>query len=153
MITTRRFRILLTTIAASGLLAAAPLVHTPAEAADTAGPTCAAKLAQQLSSEFTADGLAFSSDPRPGPAIDHAEGRAVDVLILDYTSPHMIDIGNGIENRALELGEAGEYPVSYVAWQQHYREPGGNAIPMEDRGSATQNHLDHLHISLSQPYC
>jgi hypothetical protein len=42
--------------------------------------------------------------------------------------------------------------VSYVIWRQRYW-PVGRAVGawsgMEDRGSPTQNHYDHVHISLN----
>ncbi len=33
----------------------------------------------------------------------------------------------------------------YVLWQQTQWNPDGTSSPMEDRGSPTQNHMDHVH--------
>jgi hypothetical protein len=39
--------------------------------------------------------------------------------------------------------------ISYVIWRQHiWNVRGGGWRPMADRGGLTQNHYDHVHISV-----
>lgn len=83
-----------------------------------------------------------AQDPYP----DHPSGRALDIMIPDALSEEGKKLGTAVrdwlhDNKA-SLG------LNYLIWQQMY-EPGGNpggGNRMEDRGSATQNHLDHLHV-------
>ena len=44
---------------------------------------------------------------------------------------------------------SGEFDVQYVIWRQRYWVPGGSWDPMEDRGSATANHYDHVHVTVN----
>lgn len=121
--------------------------------ADQAGTvTCAEKLALSLSSEFPSvliDAAARPDSPYP----DHSQGRAIDVLIDNYSDQHQIDLGNQIVARLHELSLAGEYPVAYTLFRQSYAEPGQPAVPMEDRGDPVQNHLNHVHASLDEFLC
>ena len=39
--------------------------------------------------------------------------------------------------------------MKYVIWRQRYWEPGGSWEPMEDRGSPTANHMDHVHVTVN----
>ncbi|AEF42137.1 hypothetical protein [Hoyosella subflava] len=75
---------------------------------------------------------------RPGDGGDHGHGRAVDFMISS-------DVGDAIADYA--LAHAGQFGVSYVIWRQRIRYPGGEWQQMEDRGSATENHFDHVHVS------
>ncbi|WP_377272105.1 hypothetical protein [Peterkaempfera sp. SMS 1(5)a] len=46
---------------------------------------------------------------------------------------------------------AGQYGIWYVIYRQHIwssRHPERGWLPMEDRGSITENHYDHVHISV-----
>ena len=38
------------------------------------------------------------------------------------------------------------FGVTYVIWRQRYND-GSGFSPMEDRGSPTANHMDHVHVS------
>jgi hypothetical protein len=79
---------------------------------------------------------------RSGSGGDHGVGRALDIMstgslrdaIADYVRAH-----------------AGEFGVSYVIRAQHIwsvqRSSEGWRL-MEDRGSATANHYDHVHVSV-----
>ena len=48
---------------------------------------------------------------------------------------------------AFVQAHAGELNVKYVIWRQRYWEPGGSWELMEDRGSPTANHMDHVHVT------
>ena len=43
----------------------------------------------------------------------------------------------------------GEFNVKYIIWRQRYWEPGSSWDPMEDRGSPTANHYDHVHVTVN----
>lgn len=64
-------------------------------------------------------------------------------LALDF----MCDRATGDRVNAYLLANAGALGVKYTCWQQAYTEPGKAPEPMEDRGSPTQNHLDHVHAT------
>lgn len=40
---------------------------------------------------------------------------------------------------------AGALGLKYTIWRQTYYPVGGDSEPMADRGSPTQNHMDHVH--------
>lgn len=69
---------------------------------------------------------------------DHPSGHALDFSVNRVT-------GDQIAAYALENHEL--LSVKYVIWRQRIAYPGGGWKPMEDRGSATANHFDHVHIS------
>lgn len=72
---------------------------------------------------------------------EHGEGRAIDIMVYSNNAK-----GDAI--KAFVMSHAGQYDVEYVIWEQHYFEVGGFDKPMEDRGSITQNHYDHVHVTL-----
>ncbi|MBD8079503.1 SH3 domain-containing protein [Cellulosimicrobium arenosum] len=80
---------------------------------------------------------------RPGDSGDHGTGRAVDIMITGET---------GWEIARYLQANAGSLGITYVIYQQQ-RWMAGDAtsswIPMEDRGSTTANHYDHVHVSTS----
>lgn len=91
---------------------------------------------------------------RPTDAIsqDHPEGRAVDIMIPDYASEDGKKLG--AEINAYVWANATRYHVEYSIWRQDlYNEAGGGAEKpyrhMEDRGSDTQNHFDHVHVTVA----
>ena len=46
------------------------------------------------------------------------------------------------------IDNAARFNVQYVIWQQRIYNIGGSGwTAMEDRGSATANHMDHVHVS------
>lgn len=69
---------------------------------------------------------------------DHPSGHALDFSVNRIT-------GDQIAEYALDNAEL--LSVKYVIWRQRIRFPGGDWKRMEDRGSATANHYDHVHIS------
>ncbi|MFD3707126.1 hypothetical protein ACFWUP_28660 [Nocardia sp. NPDC058658] len=69
---------------------------------------------------------------------DHGAGRALDVMTSNTA------LGNTIAD--FVLANKARFGVTYVIWQQRYNDGNGWSY-MEDRGSPTQNHYDHVHIS------
>ncbi|PKV76441.1 hypothetical protein ATK86_1423 [Nocardia fluminea] len=69
---------------------------------------------------------------------DHGAGLALDVMTPNPA------LGNTIAD--FVLANKARFGITYVIWQQRYNDGGGWSY-MEDRGSPTQNHLDHVHIS------
>ena len=72
---------------------------------------------------------------------DHGSGRAVDVMVSGST-------GDAVAQWA--INNMGAYNISYVIWKQRIWLAGSSGWrSMEDRGSATANHYDHVHISVN----
>lgn len=71
-------------------------------------------------------------------ASDHPLG-----LALDFP----VDRDTGDELAAYVLAHQAELRITYVIWRQRINF-GSGWEPMEDRGSATANHFDHVHLSL-----
>ncbi|NKY54764.1 hypothetical protein [Nocardia flavorosea] len=69
---------------------------------------------------------------------EHGAGLALDFMTSDPAN------GNAIADFVLANKE--RFGVSYVIWQQQYNDGSGWSY-MEDRGSPTQNHYDHVHVS------
>jgi hypothetical protein len=74
-------------------------------------------------------GRAGKSDHPSGHAIDFMVNRATGDKLADYALAHMDELG-----------------VKYVIWRQRYND-GSGWDAMEDRGDATANHMDHVHVS------
>ena len=83
---------------------------------------------------------------RPGDPQDHGKGDAIDIMIDDYRGKGE-PIGTEIAN--FFVANADDLDVNYVIWQQKIFQPSAGDVwkPMEDRGSDTQNHFDHVHVS------
>ena len=80
---------------------------------------------------------------RPGDPRDHGTGHAVDIMVSG--DPGKV-IANFVQAHARELG------VTYVIYQQRIwlaGDPLSQWKLMEDRGSVTANHYDHVHVSVS----
>ncbi|WP_181275811.1 ligand-binding protein SH3 [Brevibacterium oceani] len=77
---------------------------------------------------------------RPGTGSDHNTGEAVDIMITGSTGDRIADYL--IKNQ-------GSLNVKYVIWKQRIWMPGQGWKGMEDRGSATANHFDHVHASFN----
>jgi len=79
---------------------------------------------------------------RPGDGGDHGSGRAVDIMVSGAAG---WEISRFLQVRAGELG------ITYVIYEQQIwmaGSPAGAWEYMEDRGSATANHYDHVHVSV-----
>lgn len=79
---------------------------------------------------------------------DHPSGWAIDIMIPNWQTEDGISLGSRIQNWV--LANSSEFKVKYIIWRQTYY-PGnaneGVANLMEDRGSPTQNHMDHVHVT------
>jgi hypothetical protein len=69
---------------------------------------------------------------------DHPSGLALDFM-TDETKT-----GNAIAEYV--LANQDKFAVTYVIWRQRYNDGSGWSA-MEDRGSVTANHFDHVHVS------
>ena len=74
---------------------------------------------------------------------EHSTGRALDVMVGDNAA-----LGTSIKDFA--IANAKKIGLKWVIWQQAMWYPDGSSQPMEDRGSPTQNHMDHPHIFLDE---
>lgn len=79
---------------------------------------------------------------RPGDPQDHGKGLALDVMV-----PVSSALGDSIANWT--IANSGDLNIKYVIWKQKIWMPGRSWKGMEDRGSTTQNHFDHVHISFN----
>lgn len=82
-----------------------------------------------------------ASDPYP----DHPSGRAVDIMIPNYDTGDGKKLGDDI--RDYLFGNREEFNIEYMIWRQEYIPSEGQPNIMEDRGSDTQNHFDHVHVT------
>ncbi|AQT78326.1 hypothetical protein B1R94_02350 [Mycolicibacterium litorale] len=73
-------------------------------------------------------------DPFP----DHPSGRALDIMVGNNRALGE-QINQFLQANAAQLG------IQYTLWQQQTWNPGQGPKPMEDRGSPTANHMDHVH--------
>ncbi|WP_280341161.1 hypothetical protein [Nocardia neocaledoniensis] len=71
---------------------------------------------------------------------DHGAGLALDIMTSNPAQ------GDAIA--AFVLANKARFGVTYVIWQQQFNDGSGWSY-MEDRGSATQNHYDHVHVSFA----
>ena len=81
------------------------------------------------------------------PGSDHYAGLAADFMIPNYKAN--VALGWQIANYAKE--HAAELHIDYIIFQQQIWNPARASEgwrKMEDRGSDTQNHMDHVHISV-----
>lgn len=84
------------------------------------------------------------SDPYP----DHPSGRALDIMIPNYSSSSGRALGDKIVAYIMDNKEA--YGLDYMIWKQEYIDYDGNKNLMGDRGDDTQNHFDHIHVLLTE---
>lgn len=79
---------------------------------------------------------------RNDPGSDHNSGQAVDVMIRGQV---------GDEITAFLIKNRNELNIKYVIWEQKFfaSYTGWTGRPMENRGSDTANHYDHVHISVN----
>lgn len=78
-------------------------------------------------------------DPFP----DHPSGRALDIMV-GQNKALGDQINAFLQQNAKALG------VDYTLWQQQEWDPGKGPSPMENRGSPTENHMDHVHAMVKQ---
>lgn len=86
---------------------------------------------------------------RAGDSGDHGKGLAVDFMVEVGS-----DLGDEIAQYAID--NIASANISYIIWEQAfyspyptYYGPANTWNPMEDRGSITENHYDHVHVSFN----
>lgn len=94
-----------------------------------------AQVGNHLTQRFAVDSVGGAANRSGGG--DHPAGLALD-LMVDTTT------GNNIASYV--LAHRAEFGVKYVIWRQRINMGNGWSM-MENRGSATANHYDHVHIS------
>ena len=133
--------------------APAPVVDTTASTPSTATPTSneglqpqAIRFKEQVINEL---GLTDIGGYRPGDPEDHGKGLAIDVMV-----PESSAIGDQVAQYAINHIE--ENGISYIIWKQRFYAPFDNIYgpantwnEMPDRGSVTENHYDHVHVSFN----
>src|SRR5690606_38302369 len=72
-------------------------------------------------------------------ASGHPSGLALDFMVDPATGDKLADY---------VLDNQEDFGVTYVIWQHRYNDGSGWSM-MEDRGSPTANHMDHVHVSFS----
>lgn len=78
--------------------------------------------------------------PRSGSS-GHPTGRALDIMVSDKARGD--EIAQFVIDNREKLG------MTQVIWRQRIWEPGSGWRGMSDRGSATANHFDHVHVTTS----
>lgn len=78
---------------------------------------------------------------RRSTADEHGTGQAIDFMISNASQ------GDAIA--AYVQANVGKFNVKYLIWQQRYWAPGEGWSMMEDRGSTTANHYDHVHVTVN----
>lgn len=79
---------------------------------------------------------------RTTPNSDHPKGLALDFMVGT-------DRGMGDSVAAYLQRNAAQLGVTYVIWRQRIWSTEHDWRPMEDRGSITANHFDHVHVSFA----
>ncbi|AKC03043.1 tail length tape measure protein [Gordonia phage Gsput1] len=70
---------------------------------------------------------------------EHSTGRALDVMVGGDSAK-----GDQVKDFAVQNADA--IGLKWAIWQQKMWYPDGSSEAMPDRGSPTQNHMDHVHI-------
>lgn len=94
-------------------------------------------------------GITSFSGYRPGDSGDHEKGLAIDFMV-----PEGSELGDKIAEYAIQnMASRG---ISYIIWKQRFYAPFDSKYgpantwnPMPDRGSVTENHYDHVHVSMN----
>lgn len=85
-------------------------------------------------------GTVLGVGARPGPS-DHPNGLALDFMIRGSRGDQLADY---------VLANGDRLGVTYLIWSQQINSLDGRGWrAMEDRGSTTANHYDHVHVSFS----
>ncbi|MBN7570210.1 phage tail tape measure protein [Mycobacteroides abscessus] len=82
---------------------------------------------------------------------EHSTGNAIDIMLDNYNTPEGKALGDAVLAMLQSNGPA--FDVNGIIWRQTSYGYGGALTagkPMGDRGSATQNHMDHLHVILGK---
>ena len=101
---------------------------------------------EEIANQF---GITSFSGYRPGDSGDHGKGLAIDFMV-----PVSSALGDQIADYAIQnMASRG---ISYIIWKQRFYAPFDSKYgpaytwnPMPDRGSVTENHYDHVHVSMN----
>lgn len=110
-----------------------------------------ALVANTVGSRFgirTIGGFRDATSPYDDLRNGHSVGLALDFMIDDLEAGS--DVGDQVAAHLQE--NADRVGVAYIIWRQRIWSPDRASEgwrPMADRGSATQNHMDHVHLSLT----
>ncbi|QFG27651.1 hypothetical protein F7P10_40985 [Actinomadura sp. WMMB 499] len=88
---------------------------------------------------------------RPGDPQDHGSGRACDFMeSTGGAMPSASATAHGDQVAQYVIDNAERLGIKYVIWKQRIYDMRGSGgwSQMEDRGSITQNHYDHVHVSV-----
>ena len=94
-------------------------------------------------------GITSFSGYRPGDSGDHGKGLAIDFMV-----PVSSALGDQVAEYAIQnMASRG---INYIIWKQRFYAPYDSKYgpaytwnPMPDRGSVTENHYDHVHVSMN----
>mgnify|MGYP000936953195 CR=1 FL=1 len=94
-------------------------------------------------------GITSFSGYRPGDSGDHGKGLAIDFMV-----PVSSALGDQIAEYAVQnMASRG---INYIIWKQRFYAPYDSKYgpaytwnPMPDRGNVTENHYDHVHVSMN----
>ncbi|MEP7023256.1 MAG: hypothetical protein ABJB47_05470 [Actinomycetota bacterium] len=83
---------------------------------------------------------------------EHPLGRACDFMLsTGGVLPTSANVQRGYDIAKWAQANASALGIMYIIYRQHIwdiRNPSAGWAPMEDRGSITANHFDHVHISV-----
>ena len=106
-----------------------------------------AALKEEIAAKY---GITEFSLYRPGDSRDHGKGLAADFIVGNNT-----ELGNQVA--ADVTSNMTGRGISYVIWQQKFYAPFDSIYgpantwnQMPDRGSVTENHYDHVHVSMNE---
>ncbi|MFD0689400.1 hypothetical protein [Actinomadura fibrosa] len=88
---------------------------------------------------------------RPGDPQDHGSGRACDFMeSTGGKMPSASAQAHGDQVAQYVISNASRLGIKYVIWKQRIYDMRGSGgwRAMEDRGSITANHFDHVHVSV-----
>ncbi|MFZ2304713.1 MAG: LysM peptidoglycan-binding domain-containing protein [Streptococcus suis] len=144
---------------------AAPVTPTPAASTATTFATVSTTSSSTTSSydvglqpqvaAFRAEvanafGITSFSGYRAGDTGDHGKGLAIDFMV-----PQSSALGNQVAEYA--VANVASKNISYIIWKQRFYSPYASIYGpaytwnlMPDRGSITENHYDHVHVSFNQ---
>ncbi|WP_099831200.1 LysM peptidoglycan-binding domain-containing protein [Streptococcus suis] len=132
-----------------------PVVETPQAAAQTQAATSSFDVGLQPQvAAFRAEvanafGITSFSGYRAGDSGDHGKGLAIDFMV-----PQSSALGDQVAEYA--IANMGAKNISYIIWKQRFYAPYDSIYGpaytwnlMPDRGSITENHYDHVHVSFN----
>ncbi|HFI0332202.1 TPA: LysM peptidoglycan-binding domain-containing protein [Streptococcus suis] len=144
---------------------AAPVTPTPAVSTATTVATVSTTSSSTTSSydvglqpqvaAFRAEvanafGITSFSSYRAGDTGDHGKGLAIDFMV-----PQSSALGDQVA--AYAAANLASKNISYIIWKQRFYSPYSSIYGpaytwnlMPDRGSITENHYDHVHVSFNQ---